>query len=455
MINLKLQILIILFSVSNLNSQNFRFKDGQIIGNDDMLIKSCRENMIKNNQMVGTTQQFDNYCSCFLSKLYGNITMQEMENAAKEGTMVALFGQEENYALLEQCTMDSGITVKSSTIIKGEFVPDRIKDKEIEDCVLEVKDMYLSNITTNEAKDYCSCVIDNIYGKGLSFSDIYEDSSNAKLLQEVVNPCQIELRKNSESINEIVTQEKIRIKIDRNGFNMNSLFVTPKTSLDKIFKLLGSPSKQKISNLEDINNSRQKYGSSANNRYTWDKLGIVLYQDAENSEIKSMNIVLREWNYDFAPNTLFGGDLFLEDLKVNSRTSLSELNNVPNSTLKMSPYFVHTLIYMSNKITLEYLDEKSTDKLVGFSYSFKTINRNTNTKGWTKEDILQYKSIIRNLDKIIELGQTYNIDLDLFAACYTDKIVTTYTQDEVNYPTNEVASEVSKHMEECLISSVR
>lgn len=444
-----------LLSVSNLNSQNIRFKDGQIIGNDDLLIKSCRENMIKNNQMVGTTQQFDDYCSCFLSKLYGNITMKEMENAAKEGTLVELFGKEQNYALLQQCTFNSGITVKSNTIIKGEFVPDRIKDKEIEDCILKVKNMYLSNITSNQAKDYCSCLVDNFYGKNLSFSDIYEDSSNAKFLQKVVNPCQIELRKNNESINAIVVQEKIRIKIGIHGFKLNSLLVTPKTSLDEIFKLLGSPSKQKISNLADINNSRQKYGSSANNRYTWDNLGVVLIQDAENSEIKSMNIVFRKWEYEFAPTTLFSGELLLEDLRVNSETSLSELNNVPNSTLKISPYFVHELIYRSNKITLEYVDEKSTDKLVGFSYSFNPVNRNTNNKGWTNEDIIQYKSIIRNLDKIIELGKAYNIDLDLFASCYTEIIVTSYTQDEVNYPTNKVASEVSKHMEECLISSVR
>jgi hypothetical protein len=245
----------------------------------------------------------------------------------------------------------------------------------------------------------------------------------------------------------------VTIEISEQGLFLNSKKISLTTDYNEIKSIIGTPTKEKIQSTYEIEEKKQKFGSTPNNIYTYDNYGILIYQKAGEKEINSISIDFKKQNYVFSPSTAFSGILKINGVSIDRNTSLTQLKKIEGLLIGESTVKVNSAKFNNHVLTFEFNSYQDKNGLVGFSIDVNNIPEQTNAKGWTDNDIKILKASISNLEQIKTLSIQYDYKIGDFADCYAEKISTTLTMSEMENQTIELQKQAAKIIEDCIIQT--
>ena len=264
----------------------------------------------------------------------------------------------------------------------------------------------------------------------------------------------------TDSRNQIIQEKSVRlnnltIEITEQGIFLNSNKISLTSDMNSIKAILGNPSTEKIQSAIEIQKIKEKFGTTANNIYTYDDHGIRIYQQSDKKEIKAISIDFKRQDNSFSPSSPFSGILTLNGVVIDKNTSLAELRMIQGLEISATNFRVHNAKFNNYTLSFEFNSDQDKNGLVGFSIDMNNIPEKTNTKGWTQLEIEVFKTSFINSEKIKTLSIKYNFNVAEFANCYAEIITSTMTMIEVQSNTVEIQEKLTIMMEDCIVQTAK
>ncbi len=162
----------------------------------------------------------EKYCSCVVDEIVPTLYSSEFEKAVKEGSVMNLLLEDDNFIKIAECVHNNTIVDESFSFSNVDYDELSIK-MVIEQCVIELnKDPELQNILTKElAEDYCKCMYAKLIENGITYEELIEiENENGIAFNEVAVPCLNEILEDMDPPVSTNTYNKLDIK----GINYSS-----------------------------------------------------------------------------------------------------------------------------------------------------------------------------------------------------------------------------------------
>lgn len=169
------------------SAQTVSTKDNIVIGERTVFISECIVGF--NAKIVdfnGIKADAATICGCIADELIPNIKSTELRDALNNGTAIELFTSKDNWQILSQCALNNIIYVDTFELTNTGRT-NEIKELEINLCSRNIlNDPEIIDISEKEAKEYCACIMDNLYAKGYTYEDLSEaDEKDGVIFNEV------------------------------------------------------------------------------------------------------------------------------------------------------------------------------------------------------------------------------------------------------------------------------
>jgi hypothetical protein len=142
-------------------------------------------------------------------------------------------------------------------------------------------------------------------------------------------------------------------------------------------------------------------------------------------------------------------------VKIDKNTSLDEIRKISRLEISETIVKVHRASFNNHDMTFEFNSRQDKSGLVGFSIEVNNIPEKSNSKGWTDSEIEILKASTANHEQIKTLSDKYNFQISDFVNCYTKKLTTTVTMNNLENPTPDVQKTITKIMEDCIIQTTK
>lgn len=243
------------------------------------------------------------------------------------------------------------------------------------------------------------------------------------------------------------------IIIVNGGLKLDGIGIDQSSDINDIINLIGPPSRVKNQNLNDIKSSRQKYGVVGNNMFYWDKLGIVILQNVENSSITEINLIYDKENI-YSLKSGFRGKLEIENKIIDYNINISSIDNFSDCLVKkrkLLPY-ERTLSCSNMRIGFYWETKNNYTELV-YPNQLSSVSISMNNKEsvkWEEKDVIRYRKVWLNSNMTKSLSKKYNLNHRNFSQCIADGIIAKYSKDDVHNFASELPNDILPLVESCI-----
>lgn len=246
--------------------------------------------------------------------------------------------------------------------------------------------------------------------------------------------------------------KNILIDVNKKGIFINSMQVNSKMQFSEIQSLLGVPDKIKIQSKQESDNAYQKMGTNINNIYTYDKLGLLIYQKPNTKTISSIAIDFKKQSYSFSPKSTFQGILRINGTVISYYTSLQALKEIPSLSIENSKHRVNSGSFNNYSLVFEFSEGSNMSLLSTFEINLNNEKEKTNQKGWKSTDIEMLKAIVRNNPQTIQYSKDYNFNISDLLDCYIPTITNTIELKDFDNPSPECLKKIKDILQSCIIA---
>lgn len=251
------------------------------------------------------------------------------------------------------------------------------------------------------------------------------------------------------------TGNNLKIDLSEQGLFFNSSKISSPVEYKYLKSILGEPNKSEIPNQTEIDEVKLKFGSNPNNIYTYDKDGLMIYQNILSHNITSISIDFKKHTNSFSPIDVFSGLLNINGVVINSKTKPENLDNISGLT---NPKVIYNHITAKFKnYLLSFIFDKNDATLADFSIEFDSDKEKIDSKGWADSDKDILKATISNAEKVKSLASQYGFKISDVADCYVAKLTVIISKDEL-YSLNiskATQQRISKIIENCMKEAIK
>lgn len=185
-------LFLLAFLLTTTFGQKINSKDGVYMGERKAFIKSCIEGAKeKQLDIKGIKINTKDYCSCVSDKLIPSLNSTELQDAAKNGTLVELFVQDDNLKIIMEC-LDGNMKVEDEYEFGSSKNTELTLKVAKKTCIKEIMDdPEMSESWSKEmASEYCSCALEKLYKDGYTYKDLLDiENENGDAFNEIAVPC--------------------------------------------------------------------------------------------------------------------------------------------------------------------------------------------------------------------------------------------------------------------------
>ncbi|MBT2558122.1 hypothetical protein J7E24_10025 [Hymenobacter sp. ISL-91] len=220
--------------------------------------------------------------------------------------------------------------------------------------------------------------------------------------------------------------------------------------MSQIQALLGRPSRTKINSAQEAADKQRRFGAVPNDIYTYDANGILVYQKPGSTYIESISVNFENEGFDFSPSRNFNGTLSIAGRQISNSTTSQELQALAGMRLSPSTIKKYSAKYGIHDLFFDFGTPSGSKALTGVSIELGQPQK-VNAKGWTESDIRMMRATVLQAPQMKQLATQYNFSIAAFADCYTEKLSTQITKEQLQALNSQAQSKVQSIMEGCVL----
>ena len=245
-----------------------------------------------------------------------------------------------------------------------------------------------------------------------------------------------------------------KIVITTTGVMVNSKPLNRPATLAQVQSVLGMASRVKTDSPAEMAEKKRTMGVVSNTIYTYDKLGITVYQKPGSKYVGSLDIDFKNEGLPFSPSNDFTGTITIGGKAVDKDLSLSELRSLPGMEVGESIIKKHTVKYGSQNLFFDFGHLNESDNLVGVEIELGP-RVETNAHGWSTEDLTMMKAVMSNAPQMQAVASKFGVSSKALADCFATKVSGEMTKSRMQAPNTQDQAKLQAMMEACVIESAK
>lgn len=189
-------LIIAIFCLSSFSfAQKIYTKDGVFIGVEEDFIDACVESsQNKSIEFAGKMVGMESYCYCAVTKIFTNITSDELVAASSQDKMIDMMMSEPHLSVLMEC-LEEHVTYDDDLDLSYLREDEMIYEVALKACAQEIlNDEETRELWNKEtAGIYCNCALTGLLDRGVQYKDLLKlEDVDGLLFNEVIIPCATE-----------------------------------------------------------------------------------------------------------------------------------------------------------------------------------------------------------------------------------------------------------------------
>lgn len=245
--------------------------------------------------------------------------------------------------------------------------------------------------------------------------------------------------------------------LDGYGFLVNGVSVTRATTMHELESIIGKADRSSLPDQAKVEETRAKWGFEPSNIYTYDSLGLKVYQNIGTRTFQSIVFDLRKGDNSFSPAAVYSGAISIAGVSLGASTSLQETRQIQGLVYKEMPAPVAHRVasYHGFGVNLDFDGRLETSELTSISIAFPTPPERTDVNGWTDAAKAALKAGFFNTSlssnsRLREIVAKAGSDYDSFVTCYCDEVIHTIKYTDIEKLSLEVQQRMDTILQNCL-----
>lgn len=249
----------------------------------------------------------------------------------------------------------------------------------------------------------------------------------------------------------------ISTSLSKAGLIINRVQVTETTTLQELEAILGKPNRSKLPDQGEVTEKRANWGMNPSNIYTFDSLGVVVYQDIGAMPVTSIVFDLQRRDKSFSPLAVYPGVISIAGVSLNTSTSVQEIRQIQRLVIKetLEPLVYRMATYLDYDLTLIFDGRLETSTLTSIAIALPKPPEIADKNGWSEKDKAALKASFfntslsvskRSKEIVVQAGGEY----EPFVNCYCDEIIRGFKKSDVENPSQDIQQRMASVMQDCL-----
>lgn len=245
-----------------------------------------------------------------------------------------------------------------------------------------------------------------------------------------------------------------KIVITPTGVIINSKPLNRPATLAQVQSVLGTASRVKTDSPSEMAEKKRTMGVVSNTIYTYDKLGITVYQKPGSKYVGSLSIDFKNEGFTFSPSDNFTGTIAIGGKAIDKEFSLKELRLLPGIEVGESVIKKNSAKYGSQDLIFDFGRLNESDNLAGIEIELEP-RVETNAHGWSTDDLTMMKAMFSNAPQIQAVASKFGVNPKALADCFASKMSSEMTKSQTQAPNYKDQARIQAMMEACITESAK